>query len=76
MLLDGNARSTLGNVVRAVGVALELGVREIVLVTSGWHARRAAALVPAAARGTGVRVEVEPTGERGSLRARVRELVC
>lgn len=76
VLLDGDARSTLGNVVGAVKAALALEIRELVLVTSSWHARRAAALVRAAARGTGVQVEVTPAAESGSMRARARELAC
>lgn len=76
VLLDGGARSTLGNVVGAVKAALALEACELVLVTSGWHARRTTALVRAAIRGTGVRVEVAGTRERGSTRARARELAC
>lgn len=76
VLLDGNARSTLGNVVGAVKAALALECREVVLVTSGWHARRTAALVRAAVRGTEVRVEIAPTRERGSVGSRLRELAC
>lgn len=76
LLLDEDARSTLGNVVAAVRAALALEVRELVLVTSGWHARRARALGHAAARGTEVRVEVATSGDACSPRARLRELVC
>ncbi|MFO7573405.1 MAG: YdcF family protein [Gaiellaceae bacterium] len=76
LLLDRDARSTYGNVVGAGATARSLGARELVLVTSGWHARRAAALMRAAVRGTQVRVEVAPTRELGSRRARVRELAC
>ena len=76
VVLDGHARSTLGNVVGTVRTALALEAREIVLVTSGWHARRTAALVRAAVRGTGVQVEIAPTGERGSTGSRLRELSC
>jgi hypothetical protein len=76
VLLDGGARSTLGNVVGAVKAALAVEARELVLVTSSWHARRVAALVRSAARGTGVHVEVACAAEPGSTRARARELAC
>ena len=52
------------------------GRGEVVLVTSGWHAGRAAALLRAALRGSGSTVELATTDERPSLRARFRELVC
>ncbi|MDW8338879.1 MAG: YdcF family protein, partial [Thermoleophilia bacterium] len=58
VLLDREARSTLGNVVGAVRAALAHDARELVLVTSSWHARRTGALARAAARGTGVHVEI------------------
>ena len=51
VLLDPHARSTYDNAVAIARSARELGVREIVLVTSGWHGRRAEALVRAALRG-------------------------
>jgi vancomycin permeability regulator SanA len=76
LLLDETARSTLDNVVAATRAALALEVSELVLVTSGWHARRARALGRAAARGTDVRVEVAASADACSLRARLRELVC
>lgn len=76
VLLDGAARSTYGNARGAAAAALRLGVRDVVLVTSGWHARRASVLLRAALRGTGLCVRIAPTAERGALRARLRELAC
>ncbi len=76
VLLDRGARTTLGNAVGAAAVATEQGSREVVLVTSGWHARRARALLVVALRGSGVEVLVAPTEERGSRRARLREAAC
>jgi len=76
VLLDRTARSTYGNVRGVAAAALELGIRDVVLVTSGWHARRASALLRAALRGTGLRVRVASTAERGTRRARLRELAC
>lgn len=76
VVADPFARSTLDNVLRAAALAHELGVGELVLVTSGWHARRARALARRAVRGTGLAVTVAATRERGAVRDRARELVC
>jgi vancomycin permeability regulator SanA len=76
VLQDRRARSTLGNVVGAVRAALAHDARELVLVTSAWHARRARALARAAARGTGLRVEVASCREGDAPVARLRELAC
>jgi uncharacterized SAM-binding protein YcdF (DUF218 family) len=76
IVVDEGARSTYANAVRAAATALELGADEIVVVTSGWHARRADTLVRAAFRGQSRRVTVAATRERGSRRARIRELAC
>ena len=46
---------------------------KIVLVTSGWHARRASRLLEAA---HGDRVLLAATGECWTTGARLRELVC
>ena len=48
LLVDGDARTTLGNARAVASVAAELGVTDVVLVTSSWHARRARLLVRAA----------------------------
>ncbi len=76
ILLDPHARSTYDNAVALARSARELGVREIVLVTSGWHGGRAEALVRAALRGFEGRLHVATTDERGSLAHRCRELLC
>ena len=76
LLLDRDARTTYGNAVGTAATARHLGAREVVLVTSGWHGRRAAALVRAALRDTGLVVRVAPTNERGTRAARLRELLC
>jgi uncharacterized SAM-binding protein YcdF (DUF218 family) len=74
VLLDQDARTTLMNAIGAAKIAGEQGSREVVVVTSGWHGRRAAALLHAAFAGSGVRVEMALTDERGSRRARLREV--
>jgi len=76
ILLDPHAGSTYDNAVAIARAARELGVREIVLVTSGWHGRRAEALVRAALGGFDGRLHVATTDERGSLARRCRELLC
>lgn len=76
ILLDRRARSTLGNVVGVSKLARTLGAKEVVLVTSGWHARRAGALLQSALRGSGSTIRLAATDEQGSLRARLRELAC
>ena len=76
VVLDRSARSTYGNAVGAAALARTLGVTEVVLVTSGWHGRRASSLLRAALRGSGRRVTVAATSERGPIRTRLRELGC
>jgi len=73
VLVDDASRTTYGNVRAAAAAARKLGVGEIVLVTSGWHGRRASALLEAA---LGDRVLLAATDERGTRVARVRELIC
>jgi hypothetical protein len=76
VLVDRSARTTLGNARTTSMAAQALGIQEIVLVTSGWHARRAHALVRVALRGTGARIVLAATDERGTPAARLRELAC
>ena len=76
VVLDPRARSTFGNALAVARAARSLGIRDVVVVTSGWHGRRAGALVRAALRGTDTTVCVVAADDRGSLRARLRELVC
>ena len=76
VVLDRGARTTMGNAIGIARVARMLGAGEVVVVTSSWHGRRAHALVRAALAGTGARLEVATTDERGRPVARARELVC
>jgi uncharacterized SAM-binding protein YcdF (DUF218 family) len=50
--VDRGARTTLGNAIGVARAARHIGADEVVLVTSRWHARRAATLVRAALTGT------------------------
>lgn len=76
LVVAGDARTTYGNAVATRNAALSARVEEVVLVTSVWHARRAAVLVAAALRGTGIRLSLAPAEGRPATRTRVRELLC
>ncbi len=73
VLLDTGARTTYGNIVGAAAAAREVSAREVVVVTSGWHGRRAGTLMRAAFPHP---VVIAATDERGTMRARLRELAC
>lgn len=74
VILDRNARSTIGNALAVGRAARGLGVDEVVLVTSGWHGRRASVLVRSALFGSRTRVTLATTDERGTYGARIREI--
>ena len=76
VLLDEGARTTLSNAVGAARIARAEDVREIVLVTSDWHAKRAAALLEAALVGSDVTVRLVVTEEPGRTKAQLREVAC
>jgi uncharacterized SAM-binding protein YcdF (DUF218 family) len=76
LYVDSNARSTLGNVAAAAALARELDAKEVLLVTSSWHARRAGALLRSVLAGSGRSVVVATIDEQPSLATRVRELAC
>jgi uncharacterized SAM-binding protein YcdF (DUF218 family) len=76
VVVDPGPRSTFGNVTGAAAVAREVGATDVVLVTSGWHVRRASTLLRAALRGSGAHVRAAPTAERGTPGARFREIAC
>ena len=75
-IVDRGARTTFGNAIGVARAARRLGIDEVVLVTSSWHARRASALVRAALAGSGTSVRVATTDEPLTARRGVRELVC
>lgn len=58
ILLDDGARHTAENAVHAARAARELGAAEVLVVTSRWHAPRAALFFRWYLRGTGVDVRV------------------
>ena len=73
---DPRARNTAGNAVGVAAAARALGATEVVLVTSRWHAPRAALLMRAALRGSGITVTTSsPPGLPGP-RLFLREMAC
>lgn len=54
LLLDDGATHTAQNATHVAELARREGAREVVVVTSGWHAPRARAMVRWALRGTGI----------------------
>jgi uncharacterized SAM-binding protein YcdF (DUF218 family) len=72
---DPHARTTAENAAEVAALVRKTGAREVVLVTSRWHARRAAAFVHVLLRGTGVKVTVLDVDEGRSLRFLMRELL-
>jgi uncharacterized SAM-binding protein YcdF (DUF218 family) len=76
LVVAGDARTTYGNALATREAAQTRGANEVVLVTSSWHAPRAAALVRAALRNSGIVLTLAPADGRASQRTRLRELVC
>jgi uncharacterized SAM-binding protein YcdF (DUF218 family) len=77
LAFDPRARSTAGNAVGVASAARKLGATEVVLVTSRWHAPRAALLLRAALRGTGIAVTTSsPPDPPPGARLFLRELAC
>jgi hypothetical protein len=72
-LVDRGARTTLGNAVAVARTARRVGADEVVLVTSTWHARRAAVLARAALLGTGACLRVAAADGPLTRPRRVRE---
>jgi len=74
VVVDPDARTTVENVANALNDVLRVGAKEVVVVTSSWHAPRAKSALRWLLRHTGIRVRsVSPPG--GSRRAAARELV-
>jgi uncharacterized SAM-binding protein YcdF (DUF218 family) len=73
VVVDPDARTTVENMANALNDVLRVGAREVVVVTSVWHAARAKAALRWLLRHTGIRVRsASPPG--ASTRARLREL--
>ena len=73
VVVDPDARTTVENLANALNDILRVGAREVVVVTSSWHAPRAKAALRWLLRHTGDKVSsTSPPG--GSRRASLREL--
>ena len=73
VVVDPDASTTVENLANAVNDILRVGAREVVIVTSSWHAARAKAALRWLLRYTGVSVgSASPPGS--SARAFMREL--
>ena len=73
LVVDPDARTTVGNAANALNDVFRVGAREVVVITSSWHARRARVAFRWLLRYTGVKVRsASPPG--GSARASLREL--
>lgn len=75
-LVDRGARTTLGNAIAVGRAARQIEATEVVVVTSGWHARRASVLVRAALLGSAASVRVVATGEAATPTRGLREAVA
>jgi uncharacterized SAM-binding protein YcdF (DUF218 family) len=76
LTFDPRARNTAGNAVGVAAAARKLGATEVVLVTSRWHAPRAALLLRAALRGSGISVTTSSPPDLPGPRLFARELAC
>jgi uncharacterized SAM-binding protein YcdF (DUF218 family) len=74
VVVDPDARTTVGNAANALDDIRRVGARDVVVVTSVWHAPRAKAAFRLLLRGTGVRVTAASPAESRDVRATVREL--
>jgi uncharacterized SAM-binding protein YcdF (DUF218 family) len=76
LLTDPTPRNTAGNAAGIAAAARKLGASEVVLVTSRWHAPRAALLLRAALRGSGIGVTTSSQPDQPGARLLLRELAC
>jgi uncharacterized SAM-binding protein YcdF (DUF218 family) len=76
LIVDRSARTTLGNAIAVGRAARRIDATEVLLVTSGWHARRASVLVRAALLGSGAQLRVASTAEPVTPARGIRELAA
>jgi uncharacterized SAM-binding protein YcdF (DUF218 family) len=74
LVVDPDARTTVGNAANALDDIRRVGAREVVVVTSRWHAARAKAAFRILLRGSGVHVTAASPPEPWNARAAIREL--
>ena len=70
LVVDPDARTTVENAVNALNDVLRVGAREVVVVTSSWHAARAKTATRWLLRHTGVKVRsASPPGRSRARRS-------
>jgi uncharacterized SAM-binding protein YcdF (DUF218 family) len=74
LVVDPDARTTVGNAANALDDVRRVGAREVVIVTSRWHAARARVAFRLVLRGSGVQITAAHPAERWNPRASLREL--
>ena len=74
LVVDPDARTTVGNAANAVDDVRRVRARSVVVVTSRWHAPRATAAFRLLLRGSGARVTAASPPERRDVGASMREL--
>ncbi|MEZ5102499.1 MAG: YdcF family protein [Thermoleophilia bacterium] len=74
VVVDPVASTTVENALLALDDVVRSGAREVVVVTSAWHAARARAAFRLVLLGRGVRVSSAAAPASASLRVRLREL--
>ncbi len=74
LVVDPDARTTVGNAVNALNDISRVGAREVLVVTSRWHAPRAKAAFRLLLRGRHVRVRAAFPAESRNARASLREV--
>ena len=74
--ITDNARSTTENAIHIAAAARELGVEEVVAVTSRWHRPRVRMLLGTALRGSGIRLRVASSSGPAPVLVLGRELAC
>jgi uncharacterized SAM-binding protein YcdF (DUF218 family) len=76
LIPEAESRSTAQNAANVARKARELGVRDLVVVTSSWHRLRVGVLMRAALRGSGIRLHVEGADAPRPLALLAREAAC
>ncbi len=74
LVVDPVARTTVGNALNACDDVRRVGARDVLVVTSRWHAPRARAAFRLVLRGTGAQVTTAFPADALDLRAVLREL--
>jgi hypothetical protein len=74
LVVDPDARTTMGNAYNALNDIRRVGAGEVVVVTSRWHAPRAGAAFRLLLLGRGVHVQTASPPEPRRLRPLLREL--